>query len=296
VPALILAIPMILLAAASRGVASDRPGSGPSDGGGPREGETTSADGVPIHYRVEGRGDPALVFVHGWSCDASYWDAQVKAFRGRHRVVTIDLAGHGRSGTGRADWTIPAFAEDVVAVIRHLDLKRSVLIGHSMGGPVTLEVARMLPERVAALVPVDTLQDAEMELSPDELEAFLGSLRDDFVGATGKFVRGMFPADAESALVDKVAGDMSSAPPEVAIGAMRGIFTYDVRAALSQVRTPIRCINSEMHPTMLEINRRYAPQFEVVTMPGLGHFPMLEKPRAFNRLLARAVGELTSGT
>jgi pimeloyl-ACP methyl ester carboxylesterase len=220
----------------------------------------------------------------------------VKAFRRRHRVVTIDLAGHGQSGMGRADWTIPAFAEDVAAVIRHLDLKTSVLIGHSMGGPVTLEAARMLPERIAALVPVDTLQDAEMEISPDELEAFLGSLRDDFVGATRKFVRGMFPADADSALVDRVAGDMSSAPPEVAIGAMRGIFTYDVPGALAQVRAPIRCINSERHPTKVEINRRYAPQFDVVTMAGVGHFPMQEKPRTFNRLLTRAIGDLASGT
>lgn len=267
----------------------------PPAGSGAWDSIVASADGVPIHYHVEGIGQPTLVFVHGWSCDGGYWDAQVKAFRGRHRVVTIDLAGHGLSGAGRADWTIPAFAEDVRAVLRQLDVKRAVLIGHSMGGPVTVEAARMMPDRVAALVPVDTLQDAEQEFAADELEAFLASLRADFAGETRKFVLGMFPADADPALAERVASDMSSAPPKVAIGAMRGIFSYDLRAGLSQIRAPIRCINSEKHPTKPEINRRYAPQFDVVTMAGVGHFPMLEAPEAFNRLLAGAIGELVAG-
>jgi pimeloyl-ACP methyl ester carboxylesterase len=285
----------ILLGCLARGGAPMNSTPGPPAGGGAWDSLVASADAVPVHYHVEGSGQPTLVFVHGWSCDGGYWDAQVKAFRGRHRVVTIDLAGHGLSGAGRADWTIPAFAEDVRAVLRQLDVRRAILIGHSMGGPVTLEAARMMPDRVVALVPIDTLQDAEQEFAADELEAFLESLRADFAGETRKFVLGMFPADADPALVERVAADMSSAPPKVAIGAMRGLFSYNLRSALSQIRAPIRCINSEKYPTKPEINRRYAPQFDVVTMAGVGHFPMLEAPEAFNRLLAGAIGELVAG-
>jgi len=118
-------------------------------------------DGVPIHYSVRGKGDPALVFVHCWSCDRKLWDNQVSVFSKDHRVVTIDLPGHGESGKGRKDWSIGGFGEDVKTVVGKLGLRRVVLIGSSMGGPVALEAARRMPERVVAIVPVDTLHNVE---------------------------------------------------------------------------------------------------------------------------------------
>ena len=97
-----------------------------------------SFDGIPISYRVHGNGSPALIFIHGWSCDQSYWDKQVPYFARKYKVVKIDLVGHGDSGLGRKNWTIIAFAEDVAAVVNKLDLDQCVLVGHSMGGPVIL--------------------------------------------------------------------------------------------------------------------------------------------------------------
>ncbi len=93
-----------------------------------------SADGIPLAYEVHGTGRPALVFVHGWSCDRRYWSKQIDYFAQRYQVVVLDLAGHGESGLGRRAWTIPAFGQDVVAVVEKLGLKEAVLIGHSMGG------------------------------------------------------------------------------------------------------------------------------------------------------------------
>src|SRR3954466_8079218 len=120
-----------------------------------RTGTAKSADGVPIHYEVQGRGEPALVFVHGWAIDGRYWDAQVPVFARTHRVVTLDLAGHGRSGRERKDWTVAAFGQDVRAVVEALKLPRVVLIGHSMSGNVVLEAAKMMPECVVGIIPVD---------------------------------------------------------------------------------------------------------------------------------------------
>ena len=92
-----------------------------------------SVDGVPIHYDVQGNGATALVFVHGWCCDRHYWDRQVSHFP-HYTVATLDLAGHGESGRDRTRWTMPAFGQDVVAVVEQLGLEQVVLIGHSMGG------------------------------------------------------------------------------------------------------------------------------------------------------------------
>jgi pimeloyl-ACP methyl ester carboxylesterase len=118
-----------------------------------------SPDGVPIHYETHGAGAPALVFVHGWTCDRSYWEQQMGHFAQQHQVVAINLAGHGDSGLSRKAWTIPAFGEDVVAVVEKLGLEQVVLIGHYMGGPVIIEAARRMPDRVVGLVGADTYRN-----------------------------------------------------------------------------------------------------------------------------------------
>ena len=81
----------------------------------------------------------------------------------------------------------------------------------------------------------------------------------------------------------------TSAPPEVAIPVLRAAMTYDAVAALRDVKAPIRAINSDLYPTNLEANRKYAPQFEAVIIQGVGHYPMMEDPARFNELLAQAV-------
>lgn len=91
---------------------------------------------MAIAYQVVGSGKPALLFVHGWYCDQSYRNAQVNHFAPQYKVVTIDLAGHGKSGLDRKTWTMEAFGDDVMAVVKELDLDRVVLIGHSIGGHV----------------------------------------------------------------------------------------------------------------------------------------------------------------
>ena len=132
-------------------------------------GTATSPDGIPIRYHAAGRGDPALVFVHCGGCEQGFWDGQMAHFAAKHRVVALDLAGHGQSGVGRKDWTMPAFGQDVVSVVEALGLKRVVLIGHSLGGPVVLEAARRMPGRVAGLVLVDTMVDFEQRLAAEEV-------------------------------------------------------------------------------------------------------------------------------
>ena len=120
-----------------------------------------SEDGVSIRYDVHRDGETTLLFVHGWCCDRHVWDQQADRLAARYGVVCLDLAGHGESGQDRKKFTISAFAQDVVAVVNHLGLKRVVLIGHSMGGGVIVEAARHLGSVVIGLVGVDTLFDVD---------------------------------------------------------------------------------------------------------------------------------------
>ena len=255
-------------------------------------GAVAAPDGVRIAYDAQGEGAPALVFVHGWSCDRSYWAAQVGPFSRRHKVVTIDLAGHGESGLDRREWTIAAFGDDVAAVVKRLDLKRVVLIGHSMGGDVVVEAARRLPGRVAGMVWVDVYKTLAKPRTPEEIRSFIAPFRADFVETTRSFVRGLFPATADQALVERVAADMSSEPPAIALAALESSFSHDreIPKALRDLHLPVVAINPDNRPTDLASMKRNG--VEVVIMPGVGHFLMMEDPERFNGLLEAAIQQI----
>jgi len=257
----------------------------------PKVDSVASADGATIHYDVRGAGDRALVFVHCWSCDRSYWDGQTDEFAKDYKVVTLDLAGHGESGMGREVWSMPAYGADVAAVVNKLQLKDVVLIGHSMGGAVSLEAARLLPGTVKAIVGVDTYQDLARTMEPQQMEQMMAPFRRNFAATTEAFVKGIFGPNADTSLANRIAKDMASESPEVGIGSFEQLFTHNPAEVLKEVRVPIRCINADLFPTDVEGNQSVAASFATKYMPGHGHFLHLEDPAGFNALLHETLAE-----
>jgi pimeloyl-ACP methyl ester carboxylesterase len=248
-----------------------------------------SADDIPIYYDAYGEENTTLVFVHGWSCDRTYWTAQLEPFSEKYRVVTIDLAGHGQSGGDRKKWTIESFGDDVAVVVRELDLKEVVLIGHSMGGDVIVDAATKLPGRVKGLIWIDTYKQLGTPRTAEQVTNFIEPFRTDFKTKAYSFVKGMFTETADSTLVERVATDMSSAPTDVAIASMEAAITYDAKVTgnLEKLRLPVMAINPDNSPTDTTSLKRYGVL--VTTMPGVGHFPMMEEPSRFNEILLETV-------
>ncbi len=251
-----------------------------------------SADGIAVRYEVRGRGAPTLVFVHGWSCDRRYWNAQMDYFTDRHQVVAVDLAGHGESGLGRKAWTMPCFGADVVAVVKQLGLRRVLLIGHSMGGDVIVEAALRLPGRVSGLVWVDTYNSLGQTESDDRIEEFIAPFHADFVTCTRDFVTRLFRPGSDPELVEWVAADMSSAPPDVALDAIKYALANEPAAVagLRAAAVPVTAINPDYRPTDVETLERHG--VNVVLISGVGHFLMMEHPASFNRVLGETIERL----
>jgi pimeloyl-ACP methyl ester carboxylesterase len=258
------------------------------------DGHCLSADGLPIHYLCGGKGDLALVFVHGWLGDAKVWEPMMTRFAPRFRVVAIDLGGHGESGKERTDWSVDHFADDVVAVVKKLDLKRVVLIGHSMSGPITVKAANELGPRVVALVPVDTILNVEWDLPPAAWALFFKGLHANFQLAVERFFRDVLAAPTSpKEVIDRIVASAKQADPSIAVPMLERSRDYDLRSGLRALNIPICAINSDLSPTLLDINRRYAKRFDVELIHGLGHWPHLENPQAFGDALDKALARLS---
>lgn len=251
-----------------------------------------SADNVTIVYDTYGQGRTAVVLVHGWSCDRSYWEGQVESLSGHHRVITVDLAGHGESGMERENHSIEAFGEDVASVVLREKIDKAVLVGHSMGGSVIIEAARRLPGIVLGLIGVDTYQQIEAELTSEQINGVVAAYERDFVQTASYFVNSMFHADADTAVKNPIIRDMASAPPEVAISALQATFNYDTPTALKSVRLPIFAIVSDKYPVDVEAARRHALSFDLTVMTGVGHFLMNEDAATFNQHLSEAIHKI----
>lgn len=285
-------------------LSGDRPSKPAPGGTGPvtqgTSGTATSPDGITLAYEERGSGEPALVFVHGWCCRRNFWDPQLEHFSKSHRVLAIDLAGHGDSQGERQNWTMEAFGADVAAVVKKLGLKKVVIIGHSMGGPVMLEAAPLLKEELVGLVAVDAFHDPEEEFSIEQVAEFKKPFEEDFASA----MRGallhehdFFTGKTDAALKERVIAVMTSAPPAMGVSAFQGMLDFAndrQRPLMEQVKVPFVCINARSDPAKVDAGKKHCPQFNVIVLPDSGHFLMMEHPTEFNRVLEEQLATMAS--
>ena len=256
-----------------------------------------SKDGTPISYEIFGVGEPTLVFVHGWSCDARYWRAQVPVFSKKYRVVVIDLAGHGHSGMSRTKYTMGSFGEDVRAVTESTGSHSVILIGHSMGGSVIAEAARLMPDRVIGLIGIDTLENIEYPMTREELKKMIAPLEENFRDGSRQFVSEMIAPNTDPQLREWILSDMSAAPPSVAISAMNETMTQYITGesakVFKQIRIPVITVNGDLWPINYEANRRHMFSFNAIVLKEADHFLMMDRPIDFNKALGKAILMLT---
>jgi len=252
---------------------------------------------VHIEYHVYGHGEPAVLLVHGWACNESYWREQIEPLAARYTVITLNLAGHGASGRNRTDWSIANYAQDVAAVARAIPNPRVVLVGHSMGADVALAATPLIGARVIGVVALEALRSVgEAPLAAPDIERRVAPFSTDFIGQTRSLVTdSLFEKGADPALAQKVAYDMSRVPPAVAVASMRSLLSMDLTVLLSSIHVPVYAINSDLAPTDAARIREALPDFHLDVLEHTGHFLMLEAPARFNPLLLADLAALAHG-
>lgn len=252
----------------------------------------TAPDGVTIVYSAAGAGEPALVFVHGGLANRSFWDGELRSLAAHHRIIAPDLPGHGDSGSNRQKWGMPEFGADVRAVIAAERLNSVIIFGNSLGGPVAIEAALLIPGKVLGVVGVDTFQSLAYTMTPEEARQRAEAFRDNYAGSLKQMVKMLFHPDADPAIVADAERRMARTPPEAAYKMFLSMSGYDVGVSARRLAAPLRAINGDLYPTDVREVRSIKPDFDVVIMKHMGHYPMLERPAEFGRIVMEVVTKL----
>ena len=118
-----------------------------------QNGTFKSFDGTEIYFESRGSGSP-MILIYGIACLTNHWHHQVEHFSKNHQVITFDLRGHHKSSSSPElqNLTIAAMADDISALLEHLNIKQAHFVGHSFGAPVILETYKKYPELFKSLV------------------------------------------------------------------------------------------------------------------------------------------------
>jgi pimeloyl-ACP methyl ester carboxylesterase len=256
-----------------------------------RRGEASMAtivhQGIKLAYEDRGAGKPAFVFVHGWTCDHTFFAPQAEHFARRHRVVAVDLRGHGASDKPQGPYPIVAYADDLAYLIEQLGLGPVVAVGHSSGGMTVLQLAAAHPDRVAAIVMVDP---APFVFPPERrasLEAMVAAIEAGNQGPRRQFiVNRQFLPTSDRKLVEDVLAVMLAAPSHVAASAMRGALAFDGPAVAAQCQVPalhLVGISPPLNPPHLMA--QWLPTVVHGWTVGAGHYNQLEVPDQVNAMI-----------
>jgi len=258
---------------------------------------------INIAYIKKGNKDTALVFVHGWCINKEYWQKQINDFSKEYTVVAVDLGGHGESGRSRNSWTIDDFANDVVTVIDSLHLNKVILVGHSMGGEIILDAESKIPGKVIGLVGIDNFKNVSSSFNPaqkQQIDAFINAMKKNYKQVAVAFSKNaLFPPNyTDTISVNRVLKDIANMDSVVSIAAIQSEIDFSQKETgpLSQLELPLHLIISDYTPMQQDSLAKYCKAgYFIKTIHGTGHYPMIEKPDEFNRLLHETIMDIAKG-
>jgi pimeloyl-ACP methyl ester carboxylesterase len=251
---------------------------------------TSQLDGAKIHWTEYGSGNNALLFVHGWACDESFWSGQAAALGAKFHVITIDLPGHGQSDKPQMAYTMDLYVRAIDAVLRDAKVNAATLIAHSNGTPAVRQFYRKFPEKTRALVIVDgalrPFGDKAM------MEKFVARLKaPNYEETAGKFVDNITSPIQDAALREKIKAAMLRTPQYVATSEMEATLDPELWKP-DQINVPVLMILAKQPAWSAEYEqfvRGIVPDLDYQLWENVSHFLMMEQPEKFNAAVATFV-------
>jgi pimeloyl-ACP methyl ester carboxylesterase len=252
--------------------------------------KSINRDGVSLAFEEIGTGSPQILLVHGWCTDHTFFAPQIEHFGRDHRVVAIDLRGHGASDAPRQDYTMAGFVADLAWMCDELSLEKPIVVGHSMGGTVALELAAAKPDFPAGIVMIDSVILPPAPFM-DMLRQLGAALRGPgYLEPLKQGLSGLFLATDDPARKSQILAGTSKTQQHVLASAFASHLTdYDAAEAISACRVPIAYIGAATPMVDLDRFRAACPRLMTAQTLGSGHFSPLEVPDQINAMITRFV-------
>lgn len=250
---------------------------------------TLQRDGVTLAYIQAGSGKPSLVFLHDWAGDHSIFTSQVDHFSYSHRTIAVDLRGHGQSDKPEQNYTMAGFADDIAWLCSQLGMKKPVIVGHSMGGTIALELAARYPDLAAAIILLDSVVFPlpgfkESVLLPGEAALRGPGYRDAIRQAISEL---FLPTDDQTCRA-RLMESAAATPRHVAISAFQNhLIDYDASESAAACTVPVAYIAATNPMADLAQFRSLCPQLVTSQVMQAGHFAPLVAADQVNLMIER---------
>ncbi len=227
-----------------------------------------------VHYETFGRGQPIL-FIHGWLGSWRYWVPVMDLFSIDHRTYSLDLWGFGDSDKSRERYDVDSYVELIISFMDELGIWRAPLVGHTLGAAISTRLAARYPDRVSKVMAVC------LPLNADYINRKLLTAGSNDALARLFWQRQHPYPEVESSL------------PKMAHNAValtiQAVARLDLREVLEEIEVPLLTVYGGKDPVVdpsqadeLEGNHYSA---RAIVLPDAQHFPMLDEPARFSRLL-----------
>lgn len=252
-------------------------------------------NGVNLYYNDIGQKESvSIVLIHGFPFNSEMWKGQMPPLLDNKedlRSVTFDLRGHGQSDVGDGQYTIELFANDVIGLLDHLKIKKTILCGFSMGGYIALRLIERNPDRFNALILCDTTSAADSNEAKIKRATSIELIKREGIARYAEpFLKAVFASqtfDTNPRIIDEIRRTILSTSPLGMCGALLAMAgRTDTSEALSRIGVPTLILVGEhdavTSPTAAKSMHDKIPNSELHLIRNAGHMSNLENPVMFN--------------
>lgn len=237
-----------------------------------------------INIDDAGAGGIPVVFIHSLAGNAAHWSMQLEHLRRERRAIAFDLRGHGQSDPSLdGDYSMESLAGDIDAVVSSLGLRRFILVGHSMGGSVSIAYAGTHPDKLAGLLLADPSGDAR-RVPKEIMTPFIAALESTSYAQTiEEYWQGML-VGSRLEVREKVLNDLHNTRQETVAGAFRSSLRFDPLTMLQRFNGPKLSVITHLNDTPLSLHK-LLPDLPILRITGTGHWLQMDRPDEFNRIM-----------
>ncbi|KOP66508.1 alpha/beta hydrolase [Bacillus sp. FJAT-18019] len=256
--------------------------------------EKVQCNGSTICYVDQGQGEP-LILLHGFCGSSAYWEQQLPFLSG-FRVIVPDLRGHGRSDAPMGSYTIEQMADDVLLLMDELDIPKAAMLGHSLGGYITLSFVQRYASRLSGFGLIHSTAYPDSEEAKEKRVKAVSTIQGEGITAfVDGLVPGLFAPDTNPQCIQRAKEIGYLTPPQGAIGAALAMRERpDRRDVLSASVLPILLVAGDQDG-LIPAERTFTTDHENVTqvvIEGAGHMSMMEQPEKLGEVIISFMRQL----